>query len=247
MQSIPKVLFAGFIATLCACNSGSSMVPAGQQCPSGYGPIPKSAGPNQKPVPMKPGQNNKDTPIENQMPPGRYTYNFADIIYQDKDGVTRPLQIQLHDAADGTGLSTTQSVYCTRNAKSTMNVPVTEVDAVTDVVVCPDFTQVVKTRHYKFSITNGTPEFTGPTPTGLCFDSVDSTKLDPLLLKNSGADYEVRTANTLKDGSGSFLMAVRMLYRGFTDAELAPGGIDECAAVKMCKPTPAPKAQAAKK
>ncbi|MGZ4989113.1 MAG: hypothetical protein ACXWBP_13785 [Limisphaerales bacterium] len=245
MQMISKFLVAGSILALAACNSSSVPTPGGALCPNAYNPYPVAVMPGTKAVPMNPADN-KSSPTDSQMPPGRYTYSLGDIIYTQKN-IKDPIQIHYHDATTG-GVSVKESVTCMINAKTNMNIASQETDAVTDIIVCPDYSQVVKARHFHFGILNSSIFMDVPTvtdPKNLCLTSsvgvYHKTSVDPVILKaqTDNVTYEIRSQTDLPDGSASYVVATRFFYTPFTALETAGGALPpEC--VTKCFPTPPP-------
>jgi hypothetical protein len=237
MQTISKFLALGSILALAACNSSSVTTPGGSQCPLGYNPTPVVISGTQKAVPKDPAQN-KSAPADSQMPQGRYIYTMADIVYsQTQKAGADPVQIQYHDLA-GAGVSAAQNIICMNNAKPHMTIADQQTDAVTDVVVCPDFSQVVKTRHFVFGYNNGSIFIKVPEIKDLCLTTTDGvgpkTTVDPLLIKDDALNYEFRTQTDATDGTSTFTTSIRLTYSPFLPGETPV----EC--VNKCFPAPAP-------
>lgn len=230
MHSFSKLTIAGFaVFTLVACSGNSQTVPAGAMCPAGYDPTPMKIGGAQKAVPTDP-QENKSAPADSQMPRGVYTYNLSDLVYNQKGlpaGQT-PIQIQVHDEGGK------QSVVCLAGAKTKMQLPQTEFDAVTEVIVCHNFNQVVRTRHYSFNITNGKINFPAPTPKDYCLTSTATVaeKNEQMFIRDDSMKYQWRMSHT--DAVSNWIVSVRMNWSEF------PNKIDppECAKCEPPAPTP---------
>lgn len=227
MHSLSKLTIAGFAAfTLAACSGNSQTAPAGSMCPANYDPTPMKIGGSQKSVPTDP-QQNKSAPADSQMPPGIYTYELSDLTYTQKGlpaGQT-PIQIQVHDQ------SAKQSVVCLRGAKTKMQVPPTEFDAVTDVIVCDNYNQIIRTRHYSFDITNGKISFATPKPKDYCLTSTATVaeKDEQMFIRDDSVKYQWRRSHT--DDVANWIVSVRMNWSKF------PGGVQpqEC---QKCEPPP---------
>jgi hypothetical protein len=213
------------VIALNACNGGGNNLAAGTQCDAGYDPISDKPNSIQKPVPQD-SASNKST---QQMKPGVYTYSRADLYYVEKTKPDQaPVQIQVVDAVTS-DVSVKQSVICMRNARPKMNGFVADTYGVTDIEICPDYSQVITTRHFKFDITNGAINFTVPTgkdPNGqdeiqskvgdvlTTYGALPSDKVNSVTFvqnTNTTNDYEVRSFVDRPDAK--YALAIHMVFQ----------------------------------
>ena len=157
------------------------------------------------------------------MKPGIYVYSRADLYYKENSGPA-PVGIQVVDAVTG-GVSVKESVICMKNVRSNMNGLNADTYGITDIEVCPDYTQVITTRHFLFNVSNQTINFTVPvipvsekqTKVGdvnTTYASIPSSdKINMVLLVqnlNSSNDFEVRSWVHRLDAD--YYLAIHMTY-----------------------------------
>ena len=136
-------IVAGLALVIGACTGNSQNLPIGLQCGVGAQPIPMFPDGDRKAIPQY-------APADHALKPGHYTYKYADMYYTQINN-DNPLELQVHDQFDTSqGQSAGQSMTCAHNAAALSKADVTvEATAMTDLIVCPNYGQIVTTRHYK--------------------------------------------------------------------------------------------------
>jgi len=235
MQSFFKVLAVGMFVGMCGCSGGGVTLPPGSQCTDPYQPILMSANNGQQAITANAVKNK----ASQTMVPGVYTYLVGDLFYTQLNK-PNPYMIQVRDGVVA-DVSTAQVAICQRNASSVMTTMTkihAETDGVTDITVCPDYTQFVTTRHYILDITNGTitfvPSVLPPLPSRTYLPSPDqaypqgtvgpSGKLiSSILLRNPNSyDFEIRSEVDAVDNSFQYFLAIHMTWAPYVSV---PGGV----------------------
>jgi hypothetical protein len=149
MRTLLQVsIVAGLALVVGACTGNMQDLPVGLQCGVGGQPIPMTPDGNRKAIPQY-------SPADHPLPPGHYTYKYADMYFTQINNAN-PVELQVHDAADGNGTSTGQSMTCAHNAQAFKSLNVdAEAVTMTDLIVCPNYGQIVTTRQYALTADGG--------------------------------------------------------------------------------------------
>ena len=209
MQLFQRVILIGGFALvgLNACNGGGSSLPAGQQCPLNYDPVPMTAS-NIERKSLKP----EDKVL---LPNSHYAYEGATLYYAGPGNPSTNLRVLVSDVKQTDG-SFKAVVSCVRNTKPGMEDFTIQTQGVETMDLDNSYQATVNLRTYGFSISNTLfkPEIAdgqqkvAQSPTQVFADPTTIKGADTFLIEHTDASWEVRSTAPTADG-GVYFLSVR--------------------------------------
>jgi hypothetical protein len=194
------IQLVSLVFLVAACSSGGRQNIAGRQCPANWAPIPATAAENQKL--WKKGDNQ-------ELPPGTYNYQRADLVYTEKGD--KGAIVQIEDVPTKAGVFQTH-VSCVRNARSlaAKNISVAT-NIVSNIVAKAGAAADVQAKEISFRFNDGrlvAESKAVDKPASL--EKVYEGKAQDfymLPLINNNVDYEVRSV--FEDNTGKYVVSVK--------------------------------------